>query len=172
MKRARHAVALVAAACAGAALTLTIASTSADAPETDPVTTVTAEPTDPEPTPEPAPAPEVPDWDLVCGPGEEANTDLTACVDLPEPEPTPEPTPEPAPVTGWEDGVCQEDEPCWDCEVMGNGICGPVPAYDEPTTVVGDRWGDFLIGDVIVCPQGWDVSIDVTPAGQVWAACM
>ncbi len=22
--------------------------------------------------------------------------------------------------------VCQEDEPCWDCETMGNGICGPV----------------------------------------------
>ena len=22
---------------------------------------------------------------------------------------------------------CQEDEPCWDCETMGNRICGPLP---------------------------------------------
>jgi hypothetical protein len=20
---------------------------------------------------------------------------------------------------------CQEDESCWDCETMGNGVCGP-----------------------------------------------
>ena len=20
---------------------------------------------------------------------------------------------------------CQEDEACWDCETMGNGVCGP-----------------------------------------------
>lgn len=38
----------------------------------------------------------------------------------------------PAPVvivdddTGWvRTGECHEDEPCWDCETMGNGICGP-----------------------------------------------
>lgn len=157
MRRVRHAVALVAAACAGAALTLTIASTSADAPETDPTDPVTAITAEPEPTVPVTPDPEV--------------------TPAPEPEPIPEPAvpalPEPpAPVTGWEDGICHEDEPCWDCEVMGNQECGPVPAYDEPTTTVGDRWGEFLIGDVIVCPQGWDVSIDVTPAGQVWAACM
>ncbi len=29
--------------------------------------------------------------------------------------------PEEPPVTA----VCQEDEPCWDCETMGNRICGP-----------------------------------------------
>ena len=28
-------------------------------------------------------------------------------------------------VPGWEDGICQEDEPCWDCGVMGNLDCGP-----------------------------------------------
>lgn len=22
------------------------------------------------------------------------------------------------------EGACQEDEPCWDCETMGNLICG------------------------------------------------
>ena len=27
--------------------------------------------------------------------------------------------------------VCQEDEPCWDCETMGNRICGPTV---EPPT--------------------------------------
>ncbi len=30
--------------------------------------------------------------------------------------------PEEPPVTE----VCQEDEPCWDCETMGNQICGPI----------------------------------------------
>lgn len=24
--------------------------------------------------------------------------------------------------------TCQEDEPCWDCETMGNQICGPLPS--------------------------------------------
>lgn len=27
---------------------------------------------------------------------------------------------------------CNEDEPCWDCETMGNRICGPV--QDLPRT--------------------------------------
>ena len=27
--------------------------------------------------------------------------------------------------------TCQEDEPCWNCETMGNGICGDEPT-DEP----------------------------------------
>lgn len=31
--------------------------------------------------------------------------------------------------------VCQEDEPCWDCRTMGNGICGPTkPATVEVAT--------------------------------------
>lgn len=25
--------------------------------------------------------------------------------------------------TGWK--PCQEDEPCWDCDTMGNRVCGP-----------------------------------------------
>lgn len=31
--------------------------------------------------------------------------------------------------------TCEEDESCWDCETMGNGICGPIdlPA-DLPAT--------------------------------------
>lgn len=25
---------------------------------------------------------------------------------------------------------CEEDMPCWDCETMGNGICGLTPSED------------------------------------------
>lgn len=25
---------------------------------------------------------------------------------------------------------CQEDEPCWDCSTMGNGVCGPLTLND------------------------------------------
>lgn len=108
-----------------------------------------------EPLPEEdPPATEDPGWDLTCGEHEWANEDLTGCVPLP----------------GWDDGVCQEDEPCWDCETMGNLTCGP--AYIEPPTEVGADWEGLLVGDVIVCPPGLEVSIDVTPAGTTWAACM
>ena len=27
--------------------------------------------------------------------------------------------------------VCVEDMQCWDCETMGNGICGVTPAGEE-----------------------------------------
>ncbi len=27
--------------------------------------------------------------------------------------------------------ICHEDEPCWDCETMGNKICGPVTEPPE-----------------------------------------
>jgi hypothetical protein len=54
----------------------------------------------------------------------------------PDPEPTPEPTPEPSPTPTViippppepTPDVCHEWQPCWDCTVDGNGICGP----DEP----------------------------------------
>jgi hypothetical protein len=26
---------------------------------------------------------------------------------------------------------CQEDDPCWDCHMMGNHVCGPVPTFAE-----------------------------------------
>ena len=29
--------------------------------------------------------------------------------------------------------VCEEDEPCWDCAIDGNGICGPPMDYSLPT---------------------------------------
>ncbi len=34
------------------------------------------------------------------------------------------------PVTLEQPTTCQEDEPCWNCETMGNGVCGPT---QEPT---------------------------------------
>ncbi len=27
--------------------------------------------------------------------------------------------------------TCEEDMPCWDCETMGNGICGLTPTENE-----------------------------------------
>lgn len=116
----------------------------------------------------------------------------------PEPEPEPvgdpaqvdvgvviEPLPEEPPATA---DVCHEDEPCWDCETMGNGVCGPpvveqpVIHEDEPewdcatmgnlTCGVGTDWGGLLVGDVIVCPPGLEVSIDYYPNGVSWAGCM
>lgn len=32
-----------------------------------------------------------------------------------------------APAASQPEPKCFEDEPCWDCETMGNGVCGPVP---------------------------------------------
>ncbi len=34
------------------------------------------------------------------------------------------PVAQPAPV------ACQEDDPCWDCSTMGNGICGAIVFED------------------------------------------
>ncbi len=28
--------------------------------------------------------------------------------------------------------TCEEDEPCWECDSMGNLICGPTPVRVEP----------------------------------------
>ena len=41
-----------------------------------------------------------------------ASTLMAAC----GPDPVPEPETRPS---------CYEDEPCWDCETMGNMVCGP-----------------------------------------------
>ena len=29
---------------------------------------------------------------------------------------------------------CEEDQPCWDCETMGNRICGPTTTFSEMLT--------------------------------------
>lgn len=33
-------------------------------------------------------------------------------------------------------------------------------------------WSGFRVGEVILCPKGWEVSIDDAEDGQQWAACM
>lgn len=56
---------------------------------------------------------------------------------------------------------CQEDQPCWDCDTMGNGLCGK----DDPTPFVPDvcaiqpdgsiqRWYDpvGVTGTITDCP--------------------
>lgn len=93
--------------------------------------------------------------------------DQTEVEVTPAPEPVME-EPEPEPVME----TCAEDE-----ALAEDGSCVPLdywdtPAFREPSTNVGSWWDGLLVGDVIVCPEGYEVSIDVTPAGQVWAACM
>lgn len=103
---------------------------------------------------------------------------------LPSETSTPEVTPSPSELPT-EDTTCHEEDPCWDPQTMGNGL-GTLPEteptpdrtasttddYLEPPTTPGTAWHGLLVGDVIVCPAGLEVSIDVTPAGAVWAACM
>ncbi len=51
---------------------------------------------------------------------------IGACSDGGGPvEPTPTTTTTTTTVPPDEPAVCHEDEPCWDCETMGNRICGP-----------------------------------------------
>ena len=49
----------------------------------------------------------------------------------------------------------------------------PVEVAD-PVQVTRDMFtGDGMaVGDVIVCAEGMEVSVDVTPDGVTWAACM
>jgi hypothetical protein len=41
--------------------------------------------------------------------------------------------------------VCQEDQPCWDCETMGNRICGPLPT--EPAEPVTPDCANLKLGE-------------------------
>lgn len=100
-----------------------------------------------------------------------------------DPEPEPEVTPAPS-TAEVEVGVVIEPLPSPvvpEVQACGAGLtlaedgsCVPLSYWDyvEPTTEVGSSWDGLLVGDVIVCPEGFEVSIDVTPAGTVWAACM
>lgn len=53
------------------------------------------------------------------------------CTEVVVPTPTPDVVIPPPPI---DRPVCMEDMPCWDCETMGNGECGPpnVPATPVP----------------------------------------
>lgn len=49
----------------------------------------------------------------------------------------PIPTTAPAP--------CEEDESCWDCETMGNGVCGPATVVTvDGVSVLVDARGNIL----------------------------
>lgn len=57
----------------------------------------------------------------------------------------PEPV-QPASGPAVEAPVCQEDEPCWDCETMGNRVCGPVMTIpDMPDPIVVWVEGDAVL---------------------------
>lgn len=44
---------------------------------------------------------------------------------------------------------CEEDQSCWDCETMGNKVCGPVRVVTltDGTSVLVDAYGNIL-GDI------------------------
>lgn len=43
--------------------------------------------------------------------------------------------------------TCLEDDPCWQCETMGNGVCGPVTLHvDEKGWWVTDRTDTPIAG--------------------------
>jgi hypothetical protein len=84
--------------------------------------------------------------------------------------PAPEPVMDPEPAL-----VCGPGEWANDamdgCEPLPEPVMEEqVPTYPQP----GDYWGEgqFLVGEVIVCPPGYDVAIDEYPDGSSWAACM
>lgn len=57
----------------------------------------------------------------------------------------PEPV-QPAPRPVVEVPACQEDDPCWDCETMGNRVCGPVMTIpDMPDPIVVWIEGDAVL---------------------------
>lgn len=97
----------------------------------------------------------------------ENQVDVSVVIEpLPEEDVTPSPEPSPTvPVTN----ACGAG-----LTLAEDGSCVPLDywGYVEPSAEVGSSWDGLLVGDVIVCPEGYEVSIDVTPAGTVWAACM
>jgi hypothetical protein len=93
------------------------------------------------------------------------------------PAPTTTPAPPPA-VTG----PCMEDEPCWDCSTMGNGVCGPL-TISVGACVVHARNGDFPgarcvteVGPpaVVVAygPDGIGMGVCALDAGGALPACL
>lgn len=86
------------------------------------------------------------------------------------PDATPDVTPEPEPAPALTPEPIHEDDPGWDCHTMGNKVCGP-DAAAIPAPAPGEQWQGFLVGEVIVCPPGWEVAVDTYPDGTTWASC-
>jgi len=88
---------------------------------------------------------------------------------------TPEPT---LPPCEYEDS----DNCAWDAGEQGNGAgtsfvtLNGVTYYPDAEPAEGDEpgelWNGFLVGEVIVCPDGLEVAPDIRPDGTQWAACM
>ena len=53
---------------------------------------------------------------------------------------------------------------------------GDVEVSDAPVSPMdlgpGDDWDGLLVGDVVICPPGFEVSVDTTSDGVTWAGCM
>lgn len=48
---------------------------------------------------------------------------------------------------------CLEDEPCWDCETMGNRECGPAPTHTLAPDAEPHPGFDCTAGGTRLCPQ-------------------
>jgi hypothetical protein len=109
----------------------------------------------------------------------------TTTTPAPEPAPVapelPAPTTTPAPPPAVTD-PCMEDEPCWDCSTMGNGVCGPV-TISVGACIVHARNGDFPaarcvteVGPpaVVVAdgPDGRGLGVCALDAGGALPACL
>lgn len=67
------------------------------------------------------------------------------------------PTPPPITVTST---TCQEDEPCWDCETMGNLICGTTSLTPAIEAAGWEAW-DFNHGWAQLRTTTTDVRVEV-----------
>lgn len=57
---------------------------------------------------------------------------IIVCGDEPTPSTTTVPPTTTIPPTTTTEAPCDEDDPCWDCETMGNGICGTTTTTEAP----------------------------------------
>lgn len=76
---------------------------------------------------------------------------LTACTANTAAAPAPAETPTPAAVQ-----CVEEDSPEWDCEVHGNGICGPVDGAEEVLWPAVDNQLDALTQCFLYLEAGAD----------------
>lgn len=77
------------------------------------------ETTTPEPTASPSPS-EAPQGPPSCDSSPEVYAECWALANPPQPTPA---------------AVIQEDDPEWDCQTMGNRVCGPAPAVERPVAL-------------------------------------
>lgn len=70
---------------------------------------------------------------------------------------------------------CTEEMPCWDCETMGNGVCGTTApptteATTPPTTAAPEPPPPPAPAqNLLACAQGLASAVEVIPGGTSWA---